>query len=68
MRNAMDTNKTTLERAFDLARSGECIGVSDLIRRLNHEGYGGYQIEGPQLKKQLIRLIEEAKNARADRT
>ena len=30
----MDTHKTALERAFDIARSGGCISVADLIKRL----------------------------------
>ena len=63
----MDTHKTALERAFDIARSGRCISVADLIRRLQDEGYEIPQIEGPHLKKQLARMIEEAKSARANR-
>jgi hypothetical protein len=61
----MNTDKTALERAFDIARSGRCMGVDDLIRRLKHEGYESRQIEGPHLRKQLVRLIEEAKSAHA---
>jgi hypothetical protein len=60
----MDTHKTTLERAFDIAGSGNCIGVDDLIRRLKDEGYEIHQIEGRHLRKQLARLIGEAKSAR----
>ena len=30
----MGTNKTTLEWAFDMARSGRCASLEDLIRRL----------------------------------
>jgi hypothetical protein len=68
MLSGMDThNKTSLERAFDIARSGECIGVVDLIRRLKDEGYESRQIEGPHLKKQLARLIKEAKSTHANR-
>ena len=61
----MNTHKTALERAFDITRSGRCMGVDDLIRRLKHEGYESRQIEGPHLRKQLVRLIEEAKSAHA---
>jgi hypothetical protein len=62
----MNTHKTALERAFDIARSGRCMGVDDLIRRLKHEGYESRQIEGPHLRKQqLVRLIEVAKRAHA---
>jgi hypothetical protein len=63
----MDTQKTSLERAFDLARSGQCIRVADIIKRLRDEGYMALQIEGPHLKKQLAGLIKEAKRAHAYR-
>jgi hypothetical protein len=63
MLSGMDTQKTSLERAFDLARSGKCIGLADLIRHLRSEGYVARQIEGPHLKKQLAGLIKEAKSA-----
>jgi hypothetical protein len=53
----MDTHKTALERAFDIARSGGCISVADLIKRLKYEGYESHQIEGAHLRKQLVRLI-----------
>lgn len=62
----MFANKTTIERAFDLARSGECSRVSDLAQRLDREGYCSKQIYGPLLKKQLANLIDEAKNAHAE--
>jgi hypothetical protein len=58
----MVMQKTVLERAFDIARSGRCINVGDLIKRLHQEGYDTSQIEGNQLKKQLLRLITEAKS------
>ena len=63
MRNAMDAQKTTLERAFDLARSGDFSRVGPLIAQLNREGYDGRQIEGPPLKKDLLGLIKEARTA-----
>ncbi len=59
----MFANKTAIERAFDLARSGECSCISDLTQRLDREGYHSKQIYGPLLKKQLTSLIDEAKNA-----
>ncbi|TLG79067.1 hypothetical protein [Methylocystis sp. B8] len=62
----MFANKTAIERAFDLARSGECSRISDLTRRLDREGYNSAQIYGPLLKKQLAGLIGAAKNAHAE--
>jgi hypothetical protein len=59
----MDANKTTIERAFDLARSGACRRIGDIVARLDREGYDGRQIHGPVLKKQLVRLIKEATKA-----
>ena len=57
----MDTNKTALERAFELARSGRCLSVSDIAHQLHSEGYSVAQLEGPLLRKQLSELIEKAK-------
>ena len=50
----MDQNKTTLERAFELAGSGMPV---DLIRaKLNAEGYDGRQLQGRALNNQLLQL------------
>jgi len=57
----MTPRKTTLERAFELAGSGACKNVTDLIKRLDRDGCESRQIQGPLLKKQLAGLIEEAK-------
>ena len=57
----MDPRKNTLERAFDLARAGRHTRLSDLIDCLNREGYDGWRVDGPILKKQLSNLIKEAK-------
>lgn len=57
----MITQLTPLERAFDLARSGECACVSDLRKRLRDEGYSDAQVEGPTLTRQLRRLLTAAK-------
>ena len=56
----MDWKKSVLERAFDLARSGECQDLLALRKRLNSEGYECTQVQGPMLIKQLKALIEEA--------
>lgn len=59
------TNSTTLERAFELARSGGCASVQDIRRRLKSEGYDQVEahLAGPSLGKQLRRLCEEARKA-----
>lgn len=56
----MDANKTTIERAFDLAGSGTCLTVNDIVSQLKLEGYAKGQIEGRSLNKQLRELIEKA--------
>jgi hypothetical protein len=53
----MDSRKSSLERAFELARSGSCPTVDILIRTLNSEGYMGSQVTGKMLRKQLTQLI-----------
>ena len=51
----------TIERAFELAKSGACFQVSDIRARLTAEGYSPRQIEGPSLLKQLRALLREAR-------
>lgn len=56
----MESRKTALERAFELARSGHCLSVTDIAHKLHEEKYDLSQLEGSALKKQLMALIEEA--------
>ena len=55
----MDPNKTTIERAFELARSGECKTIHDIRSRLKAEGYNQDLIEGRTLLLQLRTLMAE---------
>ena len=59
--SGMDHRMTALERAFQLARSGEVSALSEIRRTLHREGYSGNQIEGPTLKRQLTGLIKAAR-------
>jgi hypothetical protein len=59
----MDRTKTALERAFELAQSGKCLNVTEVEKRLKSERFDPSQIEGPSLRKQLLKLIEEARHA-----
>ena len=61
----MFTERTPLERAFELARSGECNLVSDVRKRLRDEGYSDAQIDGPSLIRQLRRILVAAKSTAA---
>lgn len=51
---------TTLERAFELAKSGKCGSVDDIRRALISEGFRVSQLEGPLLRRQLRDLIAHA--------
>ena len=56
---------TTIERAYELARSGECATITDIKKRLDKEGYpdAGGQLYGRTLQTELRRLCAEAKVA-----
>ncbi len=60
MLSAMDHNVTALERAFQLAKSGNCTSVPDLRQRLKQEGYSLQTIVGRTLSRQLEALIKAA--------
>ena len=60
--HSMDPRKTSLQRAFELARSGSCLNVYEIIMRLNAERYDASQVEGPALKKQLFQIIENGRH------
>jgi hypothetical protein len=52
---------TTIERAFQLAKSGSYSSVADIKKRLSVEGYSIAQITGGVLSGQLKALIEAAR-------
>jgi hypothetical protein len=56
----MDHTITALERAFQLAKAGDCGSVPDIKKRLIQEGYSVAQITGGALSKQLVALIRAA--------
>jgi hypothetical protein len=61
---------TTLERAFQLARSGQVSGLAEIVKALRREGYSPDQIQGRALRRQLADLIKTARerDLNADRT
>jgi hypothetical protein len=59
----MDPRKTSLQRAFELARTGTYHSVHEIIMRLKTERYDVAPVEGPALKKQLLEIIENARQA-----
>lgn len=52
---------TALERAFQLARSGQVSKVSEIVLSLKRDRYDVRQIEGPALRRQLTDLIKAAR-------
>ena len=59
--SGMDHRMTALERAFQLAKSGQISGLSEIVAALRREGYSRDQIEGPVLRRQLTSLIKTAR-------
>jgi hypothetical protein len=55
---------TTVERAYELAQSGECAGVDAIRRRLSREGYtdAPQQLSAPTLRRSLTKLCLAAQN------
>jgi hypothetical protein len=64
---AMNEKLTTLERAFELAKSGECASIADIRIRLKKEGYSDWQshTKGPSIRAQLNALCAAAVKAKA---
>jgi hypothetical protein len=62
-----DGTKTTLQRAFELARSGEFGTASDVKKALAAEGYDLAQFTGRALTVQLNTAIQKARLTLAER-
>jgi len=60
----MDFRHTPLERAFQLARTGDFPGLGAVIDRLRVEGFSVTQIEGPLLKRQIRDLCAASRAAK----
>lgn len=56
----MQPNQTALERAFELAKSGEYSTVNVIKGKLRSEGYPLDQVDGKALTKQLRALMRDA--------
>jgi hypothetical protein len=56
---------STVERAFELARSGSCGTVDDIRRALTAEHYPSIQahLAGPSIRRELLALCKVAKTA-----
>jgi hypothetical protein len=65
MLSLMDQGTTALERAFELARSGDHRSIDQIKQRLRAEGYSDAQVTGGTLSRQLRALIRSARNVKA---
>jgi hypothetical protein len=58
----MKPHKTAIERAFELAKSGQVERLTDLKKALSCQGYVVSQIEGPSLLRQLRKALRTARH------
>lgn len=58
---SMKPGMTTLERAFEIARSGGCNRVEEIRRQLAREGLDQHQITGRLLSRQLLEINRRSK-------
>ena len=58
----MPAPSPTLERAFQIARSGSCATIGDIRKRLDGEGFANIdnQLDTLAIRKALTRLCAEA--------
>ena len=61
----MDHRMTALEKAFQMARSGEVASNSEIVDSLKRHGYDTGQMQGPALRRQLTALIRAARSGGA---
>ena len=66
--NGSGARVPTVERAYQLAKSGECNGIGQIRERLRAEGYGraDSQISGQTFRSQLKKLCDAAQKAKAE--
>jgi len=60
----MDQKITAVERAFQIARSGAAASADDIKWALHKEEHLDGFIEGQSIRRQLAKLIKEARCAR----
>lgn len=58
----MTTTVTTLERAFEIARSGKAANLNDIRKQLKRERFDSVDahLSSPSLNRQLVELIRAA--------
>lgn len=61
----MEQNKTCIEMAFELAKSGKFTDFHHLEDRLRDAGYATAQLDGPSLRRQIRALLATAAKTQA---
>lgn len=61
--------KSLIERALELAATGEYARIADIERKLNAEGYTNVvsYLDGPTLRRQLREVSQRARGEQAKR-
>lgn len=59
----MNHSISTLERAFELARSGQCSSTTDIRLHLKRERFDSVDahLQGPSITRQLRKLCQESR-------
>jgi hypothetical protein len=57
----MEPNTSAIERAFQLAKAGQCANVHDIMLKLKAEGYSAERLVGSSLIKQLKAMISASR-------
>jgi hypothetical protein len=59
----MSRSTNTIERAYQIAKSGRCVELKDVRRQLIREGYEGVEahFSGSSIKRELNALIKAAR-------
>ena len=61
----MNEHKSAVERAVEIARSGKCAKLSEVLEQLRVEGYGKLPLRahGNQLRKTINEICRAAKQS-----
>jgi hypothetical protein len=64
--NSYMSRPTTLERAFEMARSGDFASVREIRDALKAEGFDALQMHGTSLERQIRQLCSDARKNTAE--
>ncbi len=59
----MDIGKSTIERAFEIAREGKAGRLEEIARQLMREGYSDVHghLDGSTIRSQLMQLVQASR-------